>query len=369
MMLTGGVRWEPSFARGPGVDWTAVEQRTTRTRRPRFVLAVIYALVVGLAGVGTIEWAARGLNRFGYARSASPGLVYELRPEYRDHNEHGYRDREYTKEKRFGVFRIIGIGDSYTYGEAVPLDKVFLRVAEQILNEEGNRPEVEILNFGVPGYNTAMEATLFEERTADWDPDMIVVQYCGNDGNLPNFLWTERNGVVARSFALHGFLRGLDWLWPTFVRKELMGYFFDEGFFPVPGLEHVEMVGGDPLREPADAPERYRYMLGADGVRHGMRRIAAESRRRDIPVIYVFGWGGGDQEIQGWAASEGLYVLDVWPHIVTHLGATGRDLRLAPRDFQELWVKPERDNHPNEEGHGVIGRALADAIRPQLPKP
>ena len=36
--------------------------------------------------------------------------------------------------------------------------------------------------------------------------------------------------------------------------------------------------------------------------------------------------------------------------------------------FEDLWVSPENlDNHPNVEGHAIIGAALAAAIRPHVP--
>lgn len=252
---------------------------------------------------------------------------------------------------------MIGLGDSYTYGAGVPFDAVFLEVAERMLNGEDGLPRVEALNFGVPGYNTAMEAAAFEERTADWDPDLVVGQFCRNDFNLPNFLWTTRDGPVAHSYALHELLWGLSQRWPSVIKHRIMGYVYDEEIFPIPGLEHVPKIDHNPIGDPARAPARYRYMLGPEGVREGLRRIAAESRRRRVPVIFLLGWAGRDQDAAEWAAVEGLEVLDIWPPVaIRFVSGGGR--------FQDLWVGPEHgDNHPNEEGHAIIGAALADAIR------
>jgi len=326
----------------------------------RRALVAAYVVLATIAVLGTVEWLARRRSAFGYRRAASPGIVYELRPEYPDHNPTGHRDHAYAREKRPGVFRVIGIGDSYSYGAGVPREDVFLKVAERMLRQDGG-PEVEVLNFGVPGYNTAMEAAVFAERTPGWDPDLVVVQFCRNDFNLPNFVWTTGNALVARSYALHELLTGLAGRWPAFVKKDVMGYFFDEEVFPVPGLEHVAKRGHNPIGDPARAPERYRYMLGPEGVRAALARIAAEARRRRVPVIFLLGWAGHDLDAAEWAAGEGLEVLDVWsPVAIRFVSAGGR--------FEDLWVAPEQhDNHPNVEGHAVIGAALADAIRPHLP--
>ena len=333
----------------------------TRARRPprivRWPLVALYVVGVALLGAVILEAVARSQNRFGYVRSASPRRIYELRPTYWDHNRTGQRDRAYSPSKPAGTFRIIGIGDSYSYGSGVSRRRVFLKVAEAELNRRAARP-VEVINFGIPGYNTAMEAAVLEEVTPEWQPDLVVVQFSRNDWNLPNFLQTRATGLVTRSFALHLVLSRPAERWPIAIKKDLMGYQFDGDVFPVPGLEHVPMENDNPISDPARTPPEYRYMLGADGVRAALRAIRAEAQRRSLPVLYLVGWAGQDQDVAGWARAEGLTVLDMWPAVRGYLVE-------ARRDFQSLWVTPPTDNHPNEEGHAIIGRYLAAAILEQ----
>jgi lysophospholipase L1-like esterase len=320
------------------------------------LIALYVAVVVLLAG-GVLEAVARAKNRFGYVRAASPRVVYELRPVYWDHSPSGHRDRAYSKAKPAGVYRVVGLGDSYTYGFGVPRDKVFLKVAEQELNRQAGRP-VEVINFGVPGYNTAMEAAVLEEVTPPWHPDLVVIQFGHNDFNLPNFLQTRGNGLVARSFALHVVLSRLARTWPTFVKRDVMGYRFDGPVFPVPGLEHVPIEDHNPIGDPARTPPEYRDMIGPDGVRAALRAIGAEARRRSLPVLLLLGWAGLDRDVGRWAEAEGLSAVDIWPTVEGHLALTGRA-------FESLWVAPPTDNHPNEEGHAIIGRLLAERILEQ----
>jgi len=332
----------------------------TRGSLRRRILVATYVVVASAAVLGAVEWLARRRNHFGYIRSDSPEIVYELRRGYPDHNSAGYRDHEYARAKKPGVFRVIGLGDSYTYGAGVERDQVFLKVAERLLAEDPGAGRVEILNFGLPGANTAMEAAMLAQRTADWDPDLVVIQWCRNDFNLPNFIQTDANGLVAHSFALHELLSGLAVRWPTFVKSRVMAYDYDEDVFPVPGLQHVPMIDQNPIGDPAQVPERYQYMLGGEGVQAALLRIARESERRGVPVIYLLGWGGEDQEVAEWARMAGLEVLDIWSPVAERfVGGYGV--------FQDLWVAPaDGDNHPNVEGHGIIGAALAAAIRPHL---
>jgi lysophospholipase L1-like esterase len=329
------------------------------SRFVRIVAASLYLLTVTTCAAGVLEYVARSLNSFGYARSASPREVYELRPGQSDRNEFGQRDRVYSRAKPPGTFRVAGLGDSNTYGMGVPRERVFLKQAEQLLARRANRP-VEVINFGVPGYNTAQEANLLEDVVAAWDPDLVVLQFCSNDFELPNFIQTSGGPFVTRSFALHAVLRKLAKPWPDFVKRELMGYRYGLDVFPVPGLEHVPMDGPEKqfTEDPAKAPPEYRYMLGVDGVRAALRRVAAWSRTHRVPVIFLVVWSGKDRDGAALGAAEGLEVLDAWPAVTRYLADTGQR-------FTDLWVAPS-DAHPNEKGHAVIGQALAEAIAPHL---
>jgi lysophospholipase L1-like esterase len=324
------------------------------------VLRALYLAVVALAIAGLLEWVARALNPFGYVRSASHELVYELRPDWRgEHNADGQRDRRHPRAKPAGTFRVVGLGDSYSYGMGVPAAKTFLAVAEELLSARSPAP-VDVINFGVPGYNTGMEAALLERVARDWEPDLAVVQFCRNDFNLPNFVWTRRNGLVAHSYALHQLLWPLAERWPGFWKAGVMGYRYERNVFPVPGLEAVPMRNSNPIGDPALAPEALRPMLGHAGVRAALDRIAALSRARGLPVVWLVGWGGFDQDVAAWGAQRGLEALDVWPGVTAHLAAQGRP-------FESIWVAPPTDNHPNVEGHAVIGALLARVLEAHLP--
>jgi lysophospholipase L1-like esterase len=346
------------------------EQRSTKRRFLRLLAASLYLLVVTVGVAAVLEGAARMLNTFGYVRSASPREVFDLRPGRHGHNEFGQRDRVYPRIKPAGTFRVAGIGDSNMYGMGAPAESVFLKQAERLLAQRAGRP-VEIINFGVPGYNSAQEANLLEDVVAGWAPDLVVLQFCGNDYEMPNFIQTSAGPLVAHSFALHVVLRKLAKHRFPGLKRSVMGYHADVDVFPVPGLEFSPLDGPEAtveadgktysvkqfVSDPAQAPPEYRYMLGVDGVRAALRRVGAWSRAHGVPVIFLVGLMGDDQEPAAWGAAEGFEVLDVWPAITRYLTENGKS-------FTSLWVKPPTDAHPNEQGHAVIGQALAEAIAP-----
>src|SRR5207244_5898409 len=101
------------------------------------------------------------------------GIVYELKPNVRGRfmgqplliNSQGLHDYEYSHRKEPGTFRIVGVGDSSLFGWGVPFEDSGLKVLERRLNEKSRAQKFEVINFSVPGYNTAMEAETFMTRS------------------------------------------------------------------------------------------------------------------------------------------------------------------------------------------------------------
>jgi len=115
--------------------------------------------------------------------------IYEMRPNaevpfpefnttYKT-NSSGFRDREYSASKAEGVYRIVVIGDSVSFGWGVELDKSYPKVLEELFVNAGQK--VEVLSMAVSGYNTIQEAALLRESGLAVDPDLVIIGYCLND--------------------------------------------------------------------------------------------------------------------------------------------------------------------------------------------
>ena len=122
--------------------------------------------------------------------SENKKLMWEYRPNARHKrivtNDFGFRDDpERRREKAKGVVRVAFIGDSITlgYGEEEP--SIFVRRFEDSirakLDEQGDGPWVEGLNFGIDGYSAPQIAELLRQRVLDFDPDWVVYSLCLND--------------------------------------------------------------------------------------------------------------------------------------------------------------------------------------------
>ena len=138
--------------------------------------------------------------------SRHAGIVYELKPNVRGRfmgqpvliNSQGLHDYEYSRRKEPGTFRIVGVGDSSLFGWGVPFEDSGLKVLERRLNEKSRAQKFEVINFAVPGYNTAMEAETFVQRCLEYAPDLVLLNFNTNDYDVPNFMRRPRDLATLR---------------------------------------------------------------------------------------------------------------------------------------------------------------------------
>jgi hypothetical protein len=86
-------------------------------------------------------------------------------------NSKGYHDEEFTVQKKDGVFRILAIGDSFTFG-VVPYKDNFITLLQESLKEKN--PSLEILNMGIPGTSVKEYLSLFVDEGLELNPDMLL---------------------------------------------------------------------------------------------------------------------------------------------------------------------------------------------------
>ena len=113
-------------------------------------------------------------NFHGIEKSAEFSMVI-------DTNSLGLRDVEFPRTKPPGTVRIIGLGDSFTFGAGVNLDQTYLKVLERRLNQQERNETIQVINAGVYGYGTEQEY-LQLESLLPLDPDVVLVGFfAGND--------------------------------------------------------------------------------------------------------------------------------------------------------------------------------------------
>lgn len=144
--------------------------------------------VVSKAGVAPeVGMVSRGRYRF----SSDPTIGYEPTPfhvysgdkpgEFTDRtNSLGFRDREHSVARQAGVGRILVLGDSVSMGLTTKRFQDIWPVAlERELRRRGRK--IEVINFGVAGYNTQQEVGMLRQKGLAFAPDLVVLQYSMND--------------------------------------------------------------------------------------------------------------------------------------------------------------------------------------------
>ncbi|MCX7015175.1 MAG: SGNH/GDSL hydrolase family protein [Candidatus Sumerlaeota bacterium] len=298
--------------------------------------------------------------------SAWPDLVYELTPnvkgdqlsEYYQRpitiNADGMRDRAFLIPKPPDVFRIAALGDSIAFGWGVGDEENYPKLLERYLNLAA-RPGVrfEVLNFGVPGYNAAMEAAQYERKGRKYGPDAVLIQSVANDRDLPNFLARKRNPWSLRRSFLLDRLRGIP------LTREL---------FEAPVT--ADLGGRQHFAFPADQfPEEFRALWGDEAVERALGQIARSAR--DDGAAFVQFVAPTDLK------PEHFQTRKAQPDELAEFLALGKkcgglqidctaDIVGAVEEFglkpEQLWVWPW-DQHPNEIGHRILAWSLLRRLK------
>ncbi|MDG1905361.1 MAG: hypothetical protein P8I38_07020 [Arenicella sp.] len=125
-----------------------------------------------------------------YHKSTNDDVVYTNRPNFRgtafgvslETNELGFRGENWSKQKSPEVFRIVLIGDSHAFGFGVEFKDTVGEALERILNSKNNA-SVEVLNFGVNGYNALQLKAVFNDIALSYQPDLVLLLPTSNDHN------------------------------------------------------------------------------------------------------------------------------------------------------------------------------------------
>ena len=247
--------------------------------------------------------------------SANPRLIYEYRPNHRvvaggvvvETNSDGFRDREFALEKRAGVFRIIIVGDSVTFGmgETSP----YPQHLEELLSQKYG-PRFEVFNMSVVGYNSIQEVELVRSKALRFDPDLLIIGYVLNDNKEDG-----GDGGLSRYFKQSG-SRAYDYL-----RKSV---------------------------------KRFGRHLGKDVTTEAFEDLAALTAERRLPVLIVI-FPRFALEKDGSYRKQAL-----------HAQVRALSERLGFQVFDLLDALPREQLsqlsgdalHPNAKGHEVVARQL-----------
>jgi lysophospholipase L1-like esterase len=181
----------------------------SRPRRSRLglflfliVLADLALEVIVLAGVSlpfrTIGqalwagWTGSGSELTDIMYEAQPYVTYGLTPDFerrrqdesvpvRTTNSHGFRGPEIPVAKPDGTVRVLCLGGSTTYSDAVSDDETYPFLLERVLREARPGVSIDVINGGVPSYTSAESLANLAFRGLEFEPDVLVIYHAAND--------------------------------------------------------------------------------------------------------------------------------------------------------------------------------------------
>jgi lysophospholipase L1-like esterase len=283
--------------------------------------------------------------------SPDPRIVYELVPGLDvtflgaplRTNADGFRGELVPPSRTRPAVRVVGLGDSVMFGWGVSDEDTYLARLRARLGPTSPGVAWEIVNTAVPGYNTVMEVETLEAKGLRFDPDLVILNFVGNDLGLPNFV-EERPDVLSlrRSFLL------------DFVRARLGGA-------PEPGprlvgvSKETRRFGGE--ADLARLPPRHRGLVGPQPWRAAMERLRDLSRAHGFEVIVlahpeVFGYARDTANELGFPLVETGAAVRAW---ASEAGLS--DIQRPP-----LTLTAE-DPHPSAIGHAIIATVLEEHLR------
>jgi lysophospholipase L1-like esterase len=283
--------------------------------------------------------------------SANPRLVYELIPELDVSflqaplrtNAQGWRGPSRSPSKPERTLRLVGLGDSVMFGWGVAYEDCYLAQLEQRLNRDAPGVSWQALDTAVPGYNTVMEIETLKTKGLQYQPDLVLLNFVGNDLGLPNFIEQDPDYLApTRSFLL------------DFVRARLGGRAPESGPRLVQ-LPHAARRVRFDEDEPRHVPAKYRDMVGLGAFQRAMKELQQLSREHNFEVAVL-----AHPQARDFVKTEthrlGFLLIETQPQLEAFLREHGQAAAGA-------LAIDSRDPHPSPLGHELIAQVLEERLR------
>ena len=174
--------------------------RPPQVRRRRVLLfwgiylSLVIMLIIGSGEIATRRFSLAPFDEWRGDYTSDPYLPFKPKPnlittvsttefshEVR-HNSLGFRDVEHSVQKPPHTFRIVALGDSFTYGIGARYEQTYLVGLEALLNQqEPTRVHFEVIKMGIPRYFPATERLVLQHYGLQYKPDLVLVAFVPND--------------------------------------------------------------------------------------------------------------------------------------------------------------------------------------------
>lgn len=278
-------------------------------------------------------------------------------------NRLGLRDAERAARPAPGTVRILALGDSVTFGMGVAQGETYPRQTEALLNAGRGRSgaRVEVLNMGMPGYNTLHQLAQLREVGLALEPKIVVVGFLYNDVEPSS---AQRGAAMpgreARSLGgrvKSGINASVLWLkknsllfaWASPRVGSLLRPLGLKGFGQVGAVKDQYVDSNPQWRSVREALLEMKRLTAERGIELVVMIIPAMLKFDDAtyPIKEYHA------AVAAFCREHGIRALDLLP-------------AFWGLDGTRFWISAT-DGHPNAEGQAIIAQALAAQLAPLLP--
>jgi len=274
-------------------------------------------------------------------------------------NNLGLRGRDLTERKPVNAWRLLCLGDSYTFGDHVNDEDAYPARLEEEIRKLRPRTEAEVLNAGANGFGLLDEARFWSEKGRRLDPDVIILAFSPNDISdmtrpVPMIDQMREHAALKEQPLIGPALRFLQNT-ATFNALQILAARLSVLTRSHDAIPAIEPARAGPEAAPRAWEEYHRALVafGAD-VGRNLGRKAARIGTRTLLVLYPsYGNASGTERafaseiLPAWADEAGLECLDLLP-LFSRAASRGDLLYLVPKDA-----------HPSPAGHRLAAAAIA----------
>ncbi len=286
-----------------------------------------------------------------------PGLAFELvshsegrtRGNLVKINSFGLRDYEFSFEKPKNTFRILGLGDSFTYGEGVALEQTYLKILEQMLNKQAGVIKYQVINAACPAYNTVQESIYLREKGMSFKPDLLIIGYVIGD--------TQEKLLGPPTHAPARGIKGMVLKAMLILRKGSYAYdFLSERIYVFwqKNILHKQVASSDVLHRLHKSSGRYWPKC-----EEALGDVAWICKQANIRVLLLI-----------WPIMEELNENHPYLDLYQQVAEAGRKydmevLELFPLfkgiEEKSLWISPS-NSHPNAQAHLLAAEEILNYL-------
>ncbi len=253
-------------------------------------------------------------------------------------NSLGFRGRDEYGPKASGIYRVIALGDSWTYGVMVNDDETYPAQLSRLLNASSEGRRFEVLNLGCVGYTSYQGKVLLAKYIRQLTPDLITVCFGHNDSRRTRMFSDRQQPRPGEWVILIQSMLGKSQFYQA-MRNCLLRV-----------KKKAASRGGG-----VTPAEKWPQRASPDEYEANLKEIisiARENNSRAILLCYHRDGPYRDRTVKA-SEEEGVPLVDVYEIL-------NKDPRYRVED---LSVDYPRDPHPNARGYSLIAHRLEALVR------